>query len=57
MKFFPESENLLASSSKDMTVKIWDLLTQHCCHTIVGHRSEVGLLVIVADHIGVLMLR
>ena len=22
-------------------MKLWDLDTQHCFHTIVGHRSEV----------------
>ena len=31
----------LAHSSKDTFVKLWDLDTQHCFHTIVGHRSEV----------------
>ena len=28
-------------SSKDGVVKLWDLETQHCFQTIVGHRSEV----------------
>ena len=32
---------LLAHSSKDVVVKLWDLETQHCFQTIVGHRSEV----------------
>ena len=29
------------SSSKDMFVKFWDLDTQHCFLTLVGHKSEV----------------
>lgn len=29
------------SSSRDGVVKLWDLDTQHCFQTIVGHRSEV----------------
>lgn len=32
---------LLLYSSKDSFVKWWDLDTQHCFKTIVGHRSEV----------------
>ena len=28
-------------SSKDSVVKLWDLSTQHCYQTLVGHRSEV----------------
>ena len=33
--------NVLISSSKDGVVKLWDLLTQHCFETLVGHRGEV----------------
>lgn len=33
--------NHIPHSSKDTFVKLWDLDTQHCFHTIVGHRSEV----------------
>ena len=28
-------------SSKDGVVKLWDVETQHCFQTLVGHRSEV----------------
>ena len=28
----------LISASKDEHVKVWDLDTQHCCQTVVGHR-------------------
>jgi U3 small nucleolar RNA-associated protein 12 len=31
----------LISASKDALIKIWDVATQHCMHTIVGHRAEV----------------
>jgi len=31
----------LASSSKDGLLKVWDLETQHCVQTVVGHRREV----------------
>ena len=30
-------------SSKDSFVKFWDLDTQHCFLTLVGHRSEVSI--------------
>lgn len=33
--------NGLASCSKDTLVKIWDLDTQSCVQTVVGHRGEV----------------
>ncbi len=36
-----ERSNRLVSSSKDSFVKIWDLETQHCIQTLIGHRSEV----------------
>jgi WD40 repeat protein len=29
------------SSSKDALVKIWDIDSQHCVQTLVGHRAEV----------------
>ena len=28
----------MVSCSKDEWVKVWDLDTQHCCQTVVGHR-------------------
>lgn len=33
--------NGLASCSKDTLVKLWDLDTQSCIQTVVGHRGEV----------------
>lgn len=30
----------LLSSSKDTFLKLWNLTTQHCIETVVGHRSE-----------------
>ncbi|MEE6527253.1 hypothetical protein FKM82_028505, partial [Ascaphus truei] len=38
--FFKE-KNLLITSGKDTLVKWWDLDTQHCFQTMVGHRTEV----------------
>jgi U3 small nucleolar RNA-associated protein 12 len=38
---FLRNRHALVSSSKDMLVKVWDLDTQHCIQTVVGHRSEV----------------
>lgn len=35
---FWESSQKIISSSKDSFIKIWDLQTQHCVQTIVGHR-------------------
>lgn len=37
---------LLASSSKDALVKVWDLALQCCVQTIVGHRAEVWSLAV-----------
>jgi len=34
---------LVICSSKDATVKLWDLDTQHCFATVVGHSREVRL--------------
>lgn len=36
-----ETPRVLLSSSKDSTIKAWDLETQHCVQTLMGHRSEV----------------
>ena len=38
---FLGSSNRLLSCSKDTFVKVWDLDTQHCVQTLVGHRTEV----------------
>jgi U3 small nucleolar RNA-associated protein 12 len=35
---------LLVSGSKDTLLKVWDLETQHCIQTVLGHRSEVWAL-------------
>ena len=43
----PSVHHLPATSSKDGVVKLWDLETQHCFQTIVGHRSEVWSLEIM----------
>ncbi|XP_072301134.1 WD repeat-containing protein 3 [Eucyclogobius newberryi] len=40
-------KNLLVTSSKDSFVKWWDLDTQHCFKTMVGHRSEVWSMVLL----------
>lgn len=34
-------------SSKDSFVKWWDLDTQHCFKTMVGHRSEVSRIILI----------
>lgn len=39
-QFFDKNSKVV-TSSKDSFVKIWDLETQHCVQTIVGHRNEV----------------
>lgn len=38
---FMAHEPVLISGSKDTFVKFWDLDTQHCFKTLVGHRTEV----------------
>ncbi|KAK2177320.1 hypothetical protein NP493_607g01054 [Ridgeia piscesae] len=40
---FLSCRNVLITSCKDTFVKFWDLDTQHCFKTLVGHRTEVGL--------------
>ena len=40
---------MLISSSRDTLVKFWDLDTQHCFKTLVGHRSEVWDMVLLKD--------
>lgn len=39
--FKRESSSFIVSSSKDGIVKVYDVETQHCVQTIVGHRAEV----------------
>lgn len=36
-----EQRQFLISASADALIKVWDLSTQHCIQTLVGHRSEV----------------
>lgn len=37
----------MCCSSKDTFIKFWDLDTQHCFKTVLGHRTEVWDFVIV----------
>jgi hypothetical protein len=39
----------LFSSSKDMTIKLWDMNIQHCFHTIVTHRTEVLVIILLKN--------
>jgi WD40 repeat protein len=43
------SNGLLATGSRDNTVKIWDLNTGECTSTLEGHKSYVSLLIKGAD--------
>ena len=44
LAFLHHPANKLVTCSKDELVKVWDLDTQHCCQTVVGHRGEVWTL-------------
>ncbi|KAF8341630.1 uncharacterized protein EI90DRAFT_3279024 [Cantharellus anzutake] len=44
------SSGYVLTSSKDTYVKLWDLSTQHCIQTVVGHRSEVWSLALDAGN-------
>lgn len=39
---FMSQQPVLISGSKDSFVKFWDLDTQHCFKTLVGHQTEVS---------------
>ena len=39
--------NHISYSSRDGVVKLWDVETQHCFQTLVGHRSEVWSIEII----------
>lgn len=41
---FIRSSTQLVSASKDTFVRVWDLSTQSCVQTLVGHRHEVWAL-------------
>eukprot|EP01084_Bolivina_argentea_P047494 87524_1 len=36
-----QDNEMLISSSRDTSLKLWELETQHCVQTIVGHKNEV----------------
>ena len=40
------SQKLLVSVSKDTLLKVWDMSTQFCIQTIVGHRNEIWSLAV-----------
>lgn len=39
-------QQLIVSVSKDTLLKVWDVSTQHCMQTIVGHRAEIWSLAV-----------
>lgn len=43
------TQNVLISGSKDSLVKFWDLDTQHCFKTLIGHRTEVWSLTLMKE--------
>ena len=42
--------DLVVSVSKDTLLKVWDMSTQHCIQTIVGHRSEIWSLAVTLNN-------
>lgn len=45
------TRNLACSGSMDGTVRVWDLSTGECQHTLTGHTSLVGLLGLSPSHL------
>lgn len=39
-----KDHNIIISSSKDTFVKFWDLDNEHNFRTLVGHRTEVNII-------------
>ena len=48
MAFSPDGRQL-ASVSQGGTVRLWDLATGDCLHTLTGHRGGVGAVVFSPD--------
>lgn len=40
-----KDHNIIISCSKDTFVKFWDLDTEHNFRTLVGHKTEVSVVV------------
>ena len=45
-------QKLVVSVSKDTLLKVWDVATQHCVQTIVGHRCEIWSLAVYRQGTG-----
>ena len=49
VEFMQQHSWILISASSDTFIKLWNLETQHCFRTIVGHRTEVWSFVLLRD--------
>ena len=45
-------QKLVVSVSKDTLLKVWDVATQHCVQTVVGHRCEIWSLAVYRQGTG-----
>lgn len=45
-----ETRDIIVSSSKDGLVRVYDVSTQHCLQTVVGHRAEVWAMALDPTH-------